>query len=151
MKQVHFLKFHSSLPVTYIQGKKDSDYTRNHGWAPRGRRIRVEAVRKHGVKYNILACLTTEGIVDHYITTSNFNADLFETAFVDMVLPMLNPFPEPQSVVIMDNASFHHNNEHLQEQVADRGARIIFLPPYSCPLMPIELAFGMVSFYLLFS
>jgi hypothetical protein len=48
---------------------------------------------------------------------------------------------EPHSVVIMDNATQHHS-DRVCELIENTGARIIYLPPYSPDLNPIELMFG---------
>ena len=50
----------------------------------------------------------------------------------------------PQSIVIMDNASIHHvdTNVNLIESV---GAKVFFLPPYSPDLNPLEPVFNKVK------
>jgi len=54
---------------------------------------------------------------------------------------MMNPFPGKNSVLVMDNAKIHHDEEmiNLIERI---GCRILFLPPYSPDYNPIELAFS---------
>lgn len=50
-------------------------------------------------------------------------------------------WPEPCSVLVMDNASFHHS-EKLEQMCTDAGVRLIYLPPYSPDLNPIEEFFA---------
>ena len=66
---------------------------------------------------------------------------------ISTLIPVLNPFngSNPLSVVIMDNASIHHVDEvtDLIEHTAQ--AKLIFLPPYSPDLMPLEEVFSKVK------
>ena len=56
---------------------------------------------------------------------------------------MLQPFDgiNPNSVVILDNASIHHTDDVIQ-LLQNTGALVLFLPPYSPDLNPIEEAFS---------
>ena len=65
--------------------------------------------------------------------TGSTNAELFETWFEQVLLPCL---PE-DTVIVMDNASFHRKKQ-LFEIVDRSGFTLIFLPPYSPELNPIE-------------
>ncbi len=60
------------------------------------------------------------------------------------LIPHLQPFPNPHSVVIMDNASIHHVEEAVKA-IEDVGAVVHFLPPYSPDLNPIEETFSKVK------
>jgi transposase len=52
----------------------------------------------------------------------------------DFLVPEL----KPGQVVIMDNATFHKSEESKQ-LIKDAGCKILFLPPYSPDLNPIEI------------
>lgn len=49
-------------------------------------------------------------------------------------------WPEPKSVLVMDSASFHRS-EGLEQMCADAGVKLVYLPPYSLDLNPIEELF----------
>ena len=51
------------------------------------------------------------------------------------------------SVVIKDNCAIHHIHE-VGQLLEDAGIFLIYLPPYSSDLNPIEEAFGRVKGYL---
>jgi DDE superfamily endonuclease len=53
------------------------------------------------------------------------------------VLPNCNPFPAEKSVIVMDNASFHHS-ERIRQMCEEAGIKLIYLPPYSPDFNPIE-------------
>ena len=54
------------------------------------------------------------------------------------------PFPGPNSVLIMDNAKIHHNNDFINI-VQELGGKVEFLPPYSPDLNPIETSFSVIK------
>ena len=60
---------------------------------------------------------------------------------------ILQPFNgvHTHSVVIMDNASIHHVHGVTDLIENQAGARLLFLPPYSPDLNPIEEVFGQVK------
>lgn len=59
----------------------------------------------------------------------------------------MNPYPGKNSVLIMDNARIHHD-EDLVKSVEEFGCRILYLPPYSPDLNPIETAFSALKSWL---
>jgi transposase len=56
----------------------------------------------------------------------------------------MNAFPQKNSVLVMDNAQIHHD-EYLFNLVESVGCKIIYLPPYSPDLNPIETAFSSIK------
>lgn len=57
---------------------------------------------------------------------------------------LMSPYPGPNSVLVMDNCSIHHNAAALQLLVA-AGIRVEFLPPYSPDLNPVRRAQSALS------
>ena len=72
----------------------------------------------------ILAPLQYNGTMD---------STLFEFWFSNQLPPSLNK----GTVIVMDNASFH-SKKRLIRAVLNAGCRLLFLPPYSPELNPIE-------------
>ena len=72
-----------------------------------------------------------------FLTVSLFvgrvNSDVFYAWLHQELLPVL---PE-DSVVVMDNASFHKRADIL-EAIEQAGGLVVFLPPYSPDFNPIE-------------
>lgn len=72
-----------------------------------------------------------------------FEANIYFSFMIDRLLPHCNPYPNPQSVIFMDNASIHHANiQRIQEAYMAKGVLIRFLPPYSPDFNPIEESFA---------
>jgi len=62
-------------------------------------------------------------------------------------VPQMNSYPDEHSVLILDNAQIHHDNE-LIEYIEAFGGRVEFLPPYSPDFNPIETCFSVIKSFL---
>ena len=71
------------------------------------------------------------------------DSDLFED-FIAQLLHHCGRYPEPKSVIIMDNASWHHS-ERIVRMCRDAGVVAEYLPPYSPDFNPIEEYFGVLK------
>ena len=121
---------------------------RKFGYSLLGKRALSTSLLVHGVRYSAIKILTVEGIQDSYITSQNTNAEKFED-FVDKCLvPRLMPFngTNPNSTVILDNASTHHV-DHIVRTIQSVGALVHFLPPYSPDLNPMKEGFSKIKGY----
>jgi hypothetical protein len=61
--------------------------------------------------------------------------------FIEQLLQHCGKWPEPKSVLVMDNASFHHS-DRIEEMCLRVGVKLVYLPPYSPDLNPIEEFFA---------
>jgi transposase len=59
----------------------------------------------------------------------------------------MNPFPSTNSVLVLDNAKIHHDQE-LLDYLDVFGVKVVFLPFYSPDLNPIETAFSTIKQFL---
>lgn len=111
--------------------------TRLRGRTPRGQRLIDKTPHGHWKTTTLIAALGIGGMRCSTVVDGAVNGDVFE-AFVEQVL-----VPELQSgdVVIMDNLS-SHKRQRIRELIEGAGARLVFLPPYSPDLNPIELIFA---------
>ena len=114
--------------------------TRLRGRAPRGERLIDKTPHGHWKTTTLIAALGISGMRCSTVVDGAVNGDLFE-AFVEQVLV---PELRPGDVVIMDNLS-SHKRQRIRELIEDAGARLVFLPPYSPDLNPIELVFAKVK------
>ena len=65
--------------------------------------------------------------------------------FIAELLHFCGRFPEPHSVIIVDNASWHHAGR-IQHMCDAAGVKLIYLPPYSPDFSPIEEYFSLKRF-----
>ena len=98
------------------------------------------------IRYSILPALSLDGILHVEIYDRAVTGDDFRL-FVTRLLEHMQPWPLPNSVIIMDNAAIH-KVEGIREMVEAHGARLIYLPPYSPDLNPIEEAFSSIKAWL---
>lgn len=114
--------------------------TRLRGRAPRGQRLIDKTPHGHWKTTTLIAALGISGMRCSAVVDGAVNGDIFE-AFVEQVL-----VAELRSgdVVVMDNLS-SHKRSRIRELIEDAGARLVFLPPYSPDLNPIELIFSKVK------
>ncbi|KAF0643862.1 hypothetical protein FPSE5266_07146 [Fusarium pseudograminearum] len=112
----------------------------NKGWALSGV-IPVQVSRlNREQRYQILAAYTQEGIELACVYPGSTDAALFKD-FIEQLLYGCGRWPQPKSVLIMDNASFHHKDE-LESMCAEAGVELLYLPPYSPDFNPIEEYFA---------
>ena len=121
----------------------DSYYYREYGYAPRGEKVFGEiAGRKFGRTNLVAAKLGNRLLAPMYYNESTDSA-VFEVWFEGRFMPLLSP----GYVVIMDNASFHRKEE-LRKIAARYQVQLLFLPPYSPDLNPIEKTWANIKRWL---
>ena len=116
------------------------------GYAIRGMRPVCHHLRVGGKRISAIPVLTTRGIENVFTTTGSVNGETFESFICECILPIILPFDgnNPRSILVMNNASIHHC-ERIKDIIAGVGAKILFLPPYSPDLMPLEEVFSKVK------
>ncbi|KAI5207242.1 hypothetical protein E4T38_03392 [Aureobasidium subglaciale] len=73
--------------------------------------------------------------------------EIFEHWLETAVLPQCEPFPGKRSVVVMDNCSTHHL-KRIIDICSQAGVYLLYLPPYSPHLNPIEQSFHLLKQWL---
>jgi transposase len=111
-----------------------------YAWSRRGDRARCSVPRNRGKNTTLLASMTSEGMGPCLAVVGSTTAAVFE-AYVDQVLA---PVLRPGQVVVLDNL-VAHKGERVRELIEERGCELLFLPPYSPDLNPIEEAFSKVK------
>jgi transposase len=113
---------------------------RRTGWSPLGQ-APVQVSQFHrDQRYQTLPAYAQDGIVLSRVFRGSTDAAMFED-FVAHLLQHCGRWPEPKSVLVMDNASFHHS-DRITQMCEEAGVKLIYLPPYSPDLNPIEEFFA---------
>jgi transposase len=110
---------------------------RRYGRAPRGERCRVAVPQGHYKTTTVTAALRTTGLC----ATALFDGPTNGTRFRGYVAETLIPALRPGDTVILDNLGAH-KVAGVREAIEAAGARLLYLPPYSPDLNPIEQAFA---------
>ncbi|MGO8969134.1 MAG: IS630 family transposase [Myxococcaceae bacterium] len=111
--------------------------TRDYARAPRGKRAHGRAKRNRGAATTMIGALALDGLRTMMTIEGPTTADVFE-AFVDH---MLIPELKEGDVVVLDNVGAH-KPKRIAEKIRAAGAHVLFLPPYSPDLNPIEPCWG---------
>ena len=114
-----------------------TNMARTHGWAPRGKRLRMAVPHGHWNTTTFVAGLTRCGTIAPFVLTGAIDRDAFEACVKEVLVPELRP----GDVVVMDNLS-SHKGPKARKMIEDAGAHPLFLPPCSPDFNPIELAFS---------
>ena len=111
--------------------------TRLRGRCLKGQRLHAKAPFGHWKTQTFLAALRSTGLTAPFVVDAPVNRAIFETYVETQLAPTLNK----GDVVIMDNLAAH-KSPLVEQLIRDRGAWVLFLPPYSPDLNPIEMAFA---------
>jgi transposase len=131
--------FNKALPrlVFLDETSTNTKLTKRTGWAPRGKRYRSHALFGTWKTQTFIAALRCHSLTAPWIVNAPMNKQIFETYIETQLAPTLSQ----GDVVIMDNVAFH-KSKRVEEIIKKCGAWVLFLPPYSPDLNPIELAFS---------
>jgi len=115
---------------------------RKFGYSVRGIPPRDHRLLARGLRYSGIAVMSLEGMQDVQLVEGTVNGEKFE----DFVINTLIYLNNNQSVVIMDNCTIHHLDSSYKINIETRAkAKVIFLPPYSPDLMPLEEVFSEIK------
>jgi len=120
---------------------------RQRAWSFRGTKAQRKAFFVRGRRFSVLPALSLrDGILHCDIVEGSFCTETF-LKFIDGLLDNMQPYPAPNSVIVMDNCKIHKHPE-IQDHIRERGMRCECLPPYSPDFNPIELAFSAMKYHL---
>lgn len=119
--------FAHDMPRTHGYSLKGLRCYGTHDWGAKGRTNAIGAL--------LLGTLLTVGLFQ-----TNINTLVFNTWVKEDLIPKL----PPQSVVILDNATFHKSPD-MKKALDDAGHTLLYLPPYSPDLNPIEKKWAQVK------
>lgn len=130
-------------------GSDARNQSRKYGYALQSQAPVVHQFLSRGRRTNAISAICSSGLVSMELTPSTINQGVFFDYVRGSLIPNMMPFDgiSPRSIAKMDNLSVHHVSEVLH---VFHQARILvlFLPPYSPDLNPIEEAFSYVKSYL---
>jgi transposase len=114
-----------------------TNMARRHGRARRGQRLVAAVPHGHWKTTTFLAALRHDRISAPCVFDGAINGERFR-AWVEQALA---PTLAPGDLVVMDNLAAH-KVQGVRAAIEARGARLLYLPPYSPDLNPIEQVFA---------
>jgi len=110
------------------------------GWCEQGRRLRAKVPHGRWRTMTFLAALR----VDRIDAPCLFDGPINGASFLAYVEQVLVPTLGPGDIVVIDNLG-SHKSKAVRDAIRAAGAKLVFLPPYSPDLNPIEQAFAKVK------
>jgi transposase len=107
------------------------------GWCERGQRLRAKVPHGRWRTMTFIAALR----VDRIDAPCLFDGPINGASFLAYVEQVLVPTLAPGDIVVIDNLG-SHKSKAVRAAIRAAGAKLIFLPPYSPDLNPIEQAFA---------
>ena len=114
--------------------------TRLYGRAPRGERVVGSTPQNYGQNITLLASLSATGVEAVMTVEGATDGDVFRTYVGEVLAPTLSK----GDIVVLDNLSAH-KVAGVREAIEARDARLIYLPPYSPDLNPIERCWSKIK------
>ena len=108
-------------------------YAREHAYSKKGVAVFAKVSGKKYARTNLVAGLLNNKIVGEMLYKENMKSPLFENWFEFTLIPRI----PRKSYIVLDNATFHRKKQ-LRKLARKYKCKIIFLPPYSPELNPIE-------------
>lgn len=111
--------------------------TRLYARSPKGQRIAEATPGGHWTVTTILGAMSLRGMIATMTVEAATDREIF-LAYVEQVLC---PVLKPGDVVVMDNLS-SHKVDGVRSLIEAAGAELLYLPPYSPDMNPIEKAWA---------
>ena len=119
------------------------DMSRRYARAPKGERVVEEKPANIPENTSVVGALGAEGMVASMCVKGPVDGE----CFCQFIEQMLAPNLRPGQVVLMDNLNTH-KSKRVEKAIEEAGASLIYLPPYSPDLNPIEECWSKVKTYL---
>jgi len=114
-----------------------TNMTRTRGRSPVGQRLVAKIPHGHWKTTTLIAALGQAGMRCSMTLDGPVNQEAFESFVKQVLLPSLCA----GDIVVMDNLS-SHKGARVKQLIESAGAKLLYLPPYSPDLNPIEMAFS---------
>lgn len=132
------IKKYGSGNIVYCDESGFKAHTgRLSGWAVRGKKLYANVKGRREKKTNLLMAQRGKEWLAPFVFTGTCTAKTVTEWAAQMLVEAL----DRPSIVIMDNAPVH-NKKALRSLLKKHGHALLFLPPYSPDLNPIEGSFG---------
>jgi transposase len=120
-----------------------TNMARLRGRCKRGQRLIGKIPNGHWKITTFVAGLRNDAITAPFVIDQPMNAVIFRAYLEQCLVPTL----KPGDIVVMDNLPAH-KNEDVRKIIEAAGAKLLYLPPYSPDLNPIEMAFAKLKAHL---
>jgi transposase len=128
-------------PIVFVdESGIKNDLKNEYGRSPRGVKIEEDKKGRATEKVNLVAGLLDGELIAPFVYDCNTNAEVFNIWLEECLIPVL----PPNCIIVLDNARFHKSPKTL-EIIEKNGHQLLFLPPYSPDLNPIEKCWAVIK------
>jgi transposase len=114
--------------------------TRRYGWAPSHQRVHDHVPKNWGESTTLVGGIALRGLIAPLLVPGSMTGDIFADYMDKDVAPKL----EPGDIALVDNLGAHRV-QGVRTALERRGVALIYLPPYSPDLNPIEQAWSKIK------
>lgn len=118
----------------------NTSLTRDYARSPKGTRATDSAPFVRGEKLSMIGAISLDDFECIMTIDGSVDGRVFEVFTREMLAPKL----KEGDIVVLDNLRVHYNKK-AKEIIEEKGAKLVFLPPYSPELNPIELAWSKIK------
>jgi len=122
------------VPIVYLDETGfERQEGRSYAWSPAGQKVYGEISGIRRQRTSLIGGYLDRKLIAPLLFQGTCNTQVFNAWLQETLLPVL----KPGTLLVLDNASFHRS-EQTQRLVKQAGCQLLFLPPYSPHLNPIE-------------
>ena len=114
--------------------------TRLYARSPKGKRAHGKRASQRGKNVSLIGAIGLNGLITQVSLHGSTDSLAFEAFIAQRLVPKL----WAGACVLMDNCSIHKSLE-IEALIAQAGARLIYLPPYSPDFSPIENCWSKIN------
>jgi transposase len=113
------------------------------GWGPKGERLQAHTPHGHWKTLTFIGALRVDRIEAPLVIDGPINGELFALYAEQVLAPTL----DRGDIVVLDNLG-SHKGQAARCTIRKAGAHMLFLPPYSPDLNPIEQLFAKLKHWM---
>lgn len=113
---------------------------RQHGWALRGEHVYDYVPGSRGPNITVVGAITRDRVLCYDVMKGALNKEKWRAFVEEKLAPRLYP----GDILVLDNLQVHKDPEALA-MLEEQGVVVLFQPPYSPDLNPIELCWAFIK------
>lgn len=141
-----FIKRIKSLQIDNIISIDESSFNKemkeSYGYSEIGKPVIQTTTSQRHQKYSLLMAITNNKVLSYQIHKGSINKEIYYSFLNSMITELRKE--EKNYYFLMDNVSFHHSHT-IKKLISDNNYQIIYTPPYSPELNPIEMTFSVLK------
>ena len=133
-KYLEYIKYIPPEKLVYIdESGIEMTICKERSWSIKGKPTKAKKSGKYYQRTNIIAGYINKRSIAPMVFHGSCNTEVFNKWVEKFLIKEI----QPGHFVVMDNAAFHRSQK-TKELIESVGCKVIFLPPYSPDLNPIE-------------